>query len=748
MIRWKIRDGVLLLTLARPEKRNALDEVTARALLDAFRDAEGGEVRAVVLAADGPSFCAGADFAEMKALAADPVARAARSALTVALLDAPTRAPVPVVAAIGGPAMGAGASLALACDAVMMGEGGRLGWPEARPRPGEALHGRGSGARPARGARDGAPGHRRKPRRRRVEENDVGVRPVNDWIPQRLGDFLDRNAAERSRDEALVAADARLDHAEIRAQARGVARSLLALGIRRGDHVGILTGNDAEWVSTFYGAALVGAITVPINTRFKPSEIAFALRLADCRAVIVRGRFLKLDFVAMLREAEPALDTELPGEVLPLLRHAVIIEGDVPAGAMGWREFLGGAADEAELDAASADVRPDDPLLIQFTSGTTAYPKGVLLTHANMLRNAWAASLRLAVQEDDRYLNCRPFFHVAGSTLSLLVCLVTGATLVTPPTFDAGAALNLLQRERCTVISGNDSIFQLIMAHPDFPARRLHLRGGWAAAGPLTMRRVIEEMGVRDLCRAYGLSEASPNVVLNDHREPVEDRIAGRAKPHPGVEVRIADPATDEPLPTEGRGEIQVRGWGIMRGYHDNPDATARTFTPDGWLRTGDLGALDTAGRLRLQGRIKDVLRVGGENVAPAEVEEALLAHPAVVMAQVVGIPDSRLGEVPVAFVTLRAGHSANESDIKDWLRPHLANFRMPRHLHVVSDFEAIGMTARCAVPGSSGAFLTREGEDALWQQVFTAQPERRREFEPSSKRRKRRVASLPPDTA
>jgi fatty-acyl-CoA synthase len=266
--------------------------------------------------------------------------------------------------------------------------------------------------------------------------------------------------------------------------------------------------------------------------------------------------------------------------------------------------------------------------------------------------------------------------------------------MVTPPTFEAGAALRLLDDERCTLTSGNDSIFQLLMAHPDFRRDRLHLRGGWAAAGPVTMRRVIEEMGVTDLCWAYGLSEASPNVVLSDHREPAELRISGRALPHPGVEVRVADPATNAPLPPETRGEIQVRGWGIMRGYYNNEEATAKTFTPDGWLRTGDLGILDAEGRLRMDGRLKDVLRVGGENVAPAEVEEVLLAHPAVAMAQVVGVPDARLGEVPAAFVTLRADAPASVEELLEWLKPRLANFRMPRHLRIVPDFEAIGMTA------------------------------------------------------
>jgi fatty-acyl-CoA synthase len=491
-----------------------------------------------------------------------------------------------------------------------------------------------------------------------------------------LGDFLARNAHERGAAEALVTEEARYTHAALHAEARAAARGMLALGLRRGDHVGILSGNDDFWVKVFYGAALIGAVTVPVNTRFKPAEIGFALRQADCKAVFLRGEFLKIDFAAAVAEVAPTL---------PLLRHVVQLERDWPLRAL---------ASEAELDAAMAQVTPDDPLLIQFTSGTTAYPKGVLLSHTNMLRNAWACAPRLNITAEDRYLNCRPFFHVAGSTLSLLVCLVTGACMVTPPTFEAGAALRLLERERCTATSGNDSIFQMLMAHRHFDRRKLHLTKGWAAAGPKVMRSIMRDIGIETLCWAYGLSEASPNVVLSDWREPAELRASGRARTHEGLEVRIADPDSNVPLPTGAPGEIQVRGWSVTRGYYNNPEATAKAFTGDGWLKTGDLGMLDEAGYLSLTGRFKDVIRVGGENVAPAEVEEVLLHHPAVNMAQVVGVPDKRLGEVCAAFVTLRAGESVTEEELLAWLKPQVANFRFPRHLRIVESFEPIGMTA------------------------------------------------------
>jgi fatty-acyl-CoA synthase len=422
-----------------------------------------------------------------------------------------------------------------------------------------------------------------------------------------------------------------------------------SLGIKRGDHVGILMGNDEHWLALFYGAALIGVVTVPVNTRFKTAEIAFCLKQADCKLLFYVDRFLGIDFGAMVRETG--------------FQNAVELK-NIPEGKY---------APEA--------VTPEDILLIQFTSGTTAYPKGAMLTHDNMLRDAWAAGTRVGIRAEDRYFNCRPFFHVAGTTLSALMALVAGACLVTLPTFEAGAALEMMERERCTLVSGNDTLFQMMMGHPDFPKRKLALRGGWAAAGPQTMRAIIDKMGAKAICAAYGLSEASPNVVMSDWRDPEELRVNGLALPLPGVEVRISPER-----------EIQVRGWNVMRGYYNNPGANANAFTVDGWLRTGDLGELTPDGRLRMSGRLKDVFRVGGENVAPAEVEEVLLAHPAVETAQVIGVPDARLGEVGCAYVTLKS--EASEAELLEWCRQRCANFRVPRYLKIVEDFEAIGMTA------------------------------------------------------
>ena len=469
------------------------------------------------------------------------------------------------------------------------------------------------------------------------------------WTALTLGEVLQQRAADA---EALVTLTGRFTYGQMLEKARAAAGAMQAMGIRRGERVGILMGNDEKWLALFYGAALIGAVTVPVNTRFKAAEIDFCLRQSGCKALFYVARFLNIDFGAMVREIG--------------FSNAVDVASGIP-----------------EDQYTPVSVLPDDLLLIQFTSGTTAYPKGAMLTHDGMLRNAWATGTRIGIRADDRYFNCRPFFHVAGTTLSALMALVSGACLVSLPTFEAGAALELMERERCTLLSGNDTIMQMLMGHADFPRRKLALRGGWAAAGPQTMRAVIEVLGAKHICGAYGLSECSPNVVMSDWRDAEELRVNGLALPHPGVEVRIA-----------ADGEIQVRGWNVMKGYCNNPEANARAFTADGWLRTGDLGELTPEGRLRMVGRLKDVFRVGGENVAPAEVEEVLLAHPAVETAQVVGVPDARLGEVGCAYVTLKHGKSVEPQQLIDWCKARCANFRVPRYLRIVADFEAIGMTA------------------------------------------------------
>lgn len=519
-------------------------------------------------------------------------------------------------------------------------------------------------------------------------------------VRQSLWAVLAEVAGQYPEAEALVDETRRLTYRQLIAEADQVAKALLALGLEHGDHVGLLRGNSVTWAVHWYAAASIGLVSVPMNTRFRVEELSYGLAHEEVRALLCVDRFLdKIDFIGMLREVEPGLDSQLPGSRLPLL-HTLVVEGEqVPRGALAYPAFLaaGERISDAALATARAAVHPDDTLLIQLTSGTTSHPKGVMLSHASMLGVAQSVAERIGVLPSDRYYSPRPFYHVSGSTMSLLVALVKGACLVTARTFDPALALQAMAEERCTLTSGNDTMFLMMLAEPSFDPARLCLRGGWAAASPQILQQVVERMGAVGICNAYGLSEAAPNLVISAADEPLALRIDGYMLPHAGISIEIRDPATGQALPAGEVGEICASGWSLMKGYYKLADKTAEALR-EGWLHTGDLGQLDARGRLRFVGRLKDMFRVGGENVSPLEVEQVLLKHPAVELAQVVGVPDPRLGEVPAAYVTLREGQQAAPEAIIAFCKDRSANFKVPRYLKVVEDFDSIGMTGSSKV--------------------------------------------------
>ncbi|MBI4206320.1 MAG: AMP-binding protein [Betaproteobacteria bacterium] len=517
-----------------------------------------------------------------------------------------------------------------------------------------------------------------------------------DWQAQVLSDVLSRNAELFPQREALVIAGRRLGYGELWEKTLEVAQGLRALGVKRGDHVAVCMGNCIEWVLCFYGAATVGAVTVPVNTRFKADELKYCLKQADVKLLFVIDRFLGINFIEMVKGVCPAVDTALPDPQLPLLANVIVVGSDVPRGALRFEEMLAlGAIYDEPLPE---EVLPGDVLLMQFTSGTTAYPKGVMLTHDNMLRNAAHVAGRFDCRAEDRYYSARPFYHVAGTTLSLLAALTSGACLISSPYFDPEEALSVMWMEECTLTSGNDTMFLMMLNHPNFAKYPLKLRGGWASAGPEVSQQIVGRMRMTGLCHAYGLSEASPNVCMSNWSDALEKRISGWAHVLEGLEVSIIDPETGKELLPGASGEILVRGWSVMQGYYNMPDETARAIDPEGWLHTGDLGVMDEDGRLRFLSRIKDAFRVGGENVAPAEVEDALLKHPKIGQAQVIGVPDARLVEVAAAYVILKDGETATPEEIIAWSKTHMAGFRVPRYVKIVETFDNIGMTGSAKV--------------------------------------------------
>jgi fatty-acyl-CoA synthase len=523
---------------------------------------------------------------------------------------------------------------------------------------------------------------------------------MRQWQPHTFAQALAAAAAGQRDQEVMVVGETRLTYGRFWDDVRTTAANLKRLGLRRGDHFAICLGNSTEWATLLFAAATIGAVTVPVNTRFKADELLYCLKQADVRMLAIADRFLKIDFIAMLRSICPALDGQLPDPALPLLRTVLVFGKDIPTGALPADELR--QAVPQSPDGNSEAVTPDDIVLIQYTSGTTSFPKGVMLTHLNMLRDAFHVGERLNMRAGDRYFSARPLFHVAGTTLSLLVAVEASACYLTTPNFDAGEALRLLEEERCTHTCGNDTMFLMMMAHPSFPSRRLTLRGGWAAASRSVMQSIHDKMGMRGLCSAFGLSESSPNAAMSPHDDLLEKRLSGLAKPLPGVEIRIADPDTGAERPTGLPGEIQIRGWNVMKGYYNMPEQTAKTIDSEGWLHTGDVGVADEDGRIAFAGRLKEMLRVGGENVSPVEIEDMMHRHPAIKQSQVIGVPDPRLMEVVAAYVILKDGSVGIEPDeIIAWCKERMANFKVPRYVRIIDTFDHIGMTASSKVQKS-----------------------------------------------
>lgn len=512
---------------------------------------------------------------------------------------------------------------------------------------------------------------------------------IDDLCPVTVQDALSRAAALAPEVEALVAPDGRISFARLAADVAKVRAALAAAGVQKGDHVGLCLGNGVAFEVLFLALGTLGAVSVPINTRLKADEIAYALRQSRVTRLFTADRLLNADFIATLREIVPGIDTALPDVALPDLRQIVVLGDTVPAACLGWGAFMAaGGADPGPQACA------DDTLLIQYTSGTTAFPKGVMLSHRNMLGNGFVSGQRIGLRTADRFHSSRPFFHVAGSTLSILACLQNLATLVTMVRFEPEAALDMIEAERCTHFSGNDTMALMLLNHPSREGRCLHLRGGWIAGSQAVLRRYASELGAPEVVSGYGLSEASPNVAQSSWWEDEAIRTGGRMRPQPGLEVCVVSPTSGAAMAADETGEIRVRGWSVMKGYYDMPDKTAETLSSDGWLSTGDLGRMGTDGRLEFVGRLKNIVRVGGENVSPEEVEDRLHRHPAIKQAQVVGVPDDRLVEVCAVFVILNEGAALDPVELIDWARARMAGFKIPRHVWIVEGFEDIGMTA------------------------------------------------------
>jgi len=514
---------------------------------------------------------------------------------------------------------------------------------------------------------------------------------------------LARAAGARFGDvEAIVDGDTRLSFEELAATATTAARAFVASGIQPGDRVAIWAPNSWEWVVALLGLQSAGAVLVPLNTRFKGTEAGYILRRSRARALCTVGEFLGTSYVDLL-----------DGRELPDLATVVLLRGESPV-VPGWAEFCSRAAsaEAGDVDARIASLGPDAVADLIFTSGTTGVPKGVVATHGQALRafGDWAEIVGLAA--GDRYLIVNPMFHTFGYKAGIVACLIAGATMLPARTFDVDAVLDLIARERVTVLPGPPTIYQSLLrnsrrAATDLSSLRLAATGAAVIPSAL-VGQMKAELGFETVITAYGLTEACGFVTACRQGDDAETIASTSGRAIPDVEVRVVDEAGGE-VPRGSTGEIVCRGYNVMQGYFEDPDQTSEAIDARGWLHTGDIGTMDERGNLRIVDRKKDLFIVGGFNAYPAEIENLLLANPAIAQAAVVGVPDDRLGEVGEAFIVLQPGADLDEDSLLLWARGEMANFKIPRRVHFV---EALPLNASGKiVKGELRRRLARPGD-------------------------------------
>jgi acyl-CoA synthetase (AMP-forming)/AMP-acid ligase II len=478
------------------------------------------------------------------------------------------------------------------------------------------------------------------------------------------------------------------------AESLRVARALDVSGVRPGDRVALWSPNSARWIAASFGVYAAGAVLVPVNTRFKGMEAAHVLGRSGATLLLACTDAVGTDLVALLDGA---------GE-LPALRETVIVEGPARPGAVDWEDFLvrGAAGGDRPLPTVGADDLAD----IIFTSGTTGAPKGAMLSHGPSVRTYEAWSDAVGLRRGDRYLCVYPFFHTAGLKSAVLACVLRGATVLPHAVFDAGVVMQRVEEERISVLPGPPTVFQSMLEHPErerFDLSSLRLSVTGAATVPVeVVRRMREDLRITTVVTGYGLTETTGTVSMCHHDDPPEVVATTVGRPMPGVSVRVADDK-DVVLPTGETGEILVKGFNVMRGYFDDPEATAASFDDEGYLRTGDIGHIGEDGNLRITDRKKDMFIVGGFNAFPAEIEGIVLTHPGVAQVAVVGAPDDRLGEVAQAYVVRRSGEAIDEAALIAWCRGHMANYKVPREVHFVDELPltASGKVQRFRLRGS-----------------------------------------------
>jgi len=513
-----------------------------------------------------------------------------------------------------------------------------------------------------------------------------------------IGECLDRVAQDNSDTIALVVRhqEVRWTYREFNEQVDRLAAGLIALGIEPGDRVGIWGPNSYEWVLTQFATAKIGAIMVCINPAYRLYELEFVLNKVECKAIIAAERFKSSEYLNMLNTLAPEIASCEPGYLragkLPFLT-TVIRMGEVHSpGMFNFEEVcsLGRAAEFDRLAELGNELRPDDAINIQFTSGTTGNPKGATLTHVNILNNGYESGKGMALTPNDKLCIPVPLYHCFGMVLGVLAAMSHGATMVFPsPVYDPLSTLAAVQEEKCTALHGVPTMFVTELDHPDFPSFDVStLRTGIIAGAPCPeelMKRIIADMHMDNVLIGYGQTEVSPINHMTLPEDSLENRTQTVGRPIPYVEIKIVD-ATDRVVPIGEQGEICTRGYSVMKGYWNDDEKTEETIV-DGWLHSGDLGTMNENGYVRITGRIKDMIIRGGENIYPREIEEFLFTHPKVSEVQVFGVEDMKMGEEVCAWIQLKENQTATEEDIRDYCKGQIAHFKIPRYVRFVREY-------------------------------------------------------------
>ncbi|MBP2625725.1 MAG: CaiC [Firmicutes bacterium] len=515
-----------------------------------------------------------------------------------------------------------------------------------------------------------------------------------------LGGLLDLTAENYPNNEALVYPDygLRYSYQELREVCNKFAKGLLSLGIKNNENVAIWATNVPEWVIAQYGSCRTGAVLVTVNTHFKSFELENQLRQSDATTLIMTEGVKSDEYMQMIYELCPELHLcragELVSERLPFLKNVIMIGNEKHPGMFTWNEIIemGEAVSDGELADRMAELKSDDVIHMIYTSGTTGVPKGVMLTHHNIINDAIKTAECMKLSSADRLCIPVPFFHCFGCVAGTMCCIATGATMVVPSkVFNPEQTLQVIENERCTALHGTPTMFimeldALGIRNFDISSLRTGIVAG-ASCSPEVMKKIVEVMKVEEILIAYGLTEASPGITTSRTDEPLELRIFTAGRALPGVEVKIFDPDTGQEVLSGVQGEIRARGFNIMKGYYKMPEETDEAIDRDGWLHTGDLGVMDENGYLKINCRMKDVILRGGENVYPKEIENFLTAHPAIKDAQVIGIPSVKYGEEVMAYIQLKEGCTLTQKEVRMFCKGRIASCKIPEFISFVDSY-------------------------------------------------------------